>query len=363
MGLTQKLGTIPLAISTDASNNVGIGGSPSGSYKLEVTGTGRFTGALFLGGSSGFPTVGLLNRTSDTTLYMVAAASGFTLTDSSLNTMYNATPTSHTFNISNAAKMTITSSGNVGIGTSSPGSLLTLFDSITPKIAFQNSGAIRAAIQADSSSLILNSVTGNDIRFQCDSAERMRITSGGNVNIGTTAANTIFKLYVQSDTTTTASWVQVLTNGTNNLFLVRGNGQILTGDAAASPYNNTIANVANLFVASDGTLSRSTASSQRFKENINEWGGNGLDTILSLKPKTFTYKESYYKHPERVMLGLIAEEVAEVSEYLADFENEDGTGQVENVRYATIVVPLIKAIQELSAQNQDLKSRLDKAGL
>ncbi len=46
MGLTQKLGTIPLAIFTDASNNVGIGGSPSGSFKLDVTGTGRFTSGI-----------------------------------------------------------------------------------------------------------------------------------------------------------------------------------------------------------------------------------------------------------------------------------------------------------------------------
>jgi hypothetical protein len=42
MGITQRLGTIPLAIQTDASNNIGIGAAPSGSYKLEVTGTGRY---------------------------------------------------------------------------------------------------------------------------------------------------------------------------------------------------------------------------------------------------------------------------------------------------------------------------------
>ena len=65
-----------------------------------VSGSGTFTGSINLGPSSGFPVVGLLNRASDTTLYAVAASSGFTLTDSSLNTMYNATPTSHTFNIS-----------------------------------------------------------------------------------------------------------------------------------------------------------------------------------------------------------------------------------------------------------------------
>jgi hypothetical protein len=51
MGLTQKLGTIPLAILTDASNNVGIGASPSGSYKLEVTGTAKVSSTLLLGGA------------------------------------------------------------------------------------------------------------------------------------------------------------------------------------------------------------------------------------------------------------------------------------------------------------------------
>jgi len=48
MGLTQKLGTIPLAILTDASNNVGIGAAPSGSYKLEVTGTAKVSGITSL---------------------------------------------------------------------------------------------------------------------------------------------------------------------------------------------------------------------------------------------------------------------------------------------------------------------------
>ena len=46
MGLTQKLGTIPLAILTDSSNNVGIGAAANASYKLQVTGATNLTGAL-----------------------------------------------------------------------------------------------------------------------------------------------------------------------------------------------------------------------------------------------------------------------------------------------------------------------------
>ena len=46
MGLTFRLGQVPLAIFTDSSNNVGIGAAASGSYKFQVTGTTNLTAAL-----------------------------------------------------------------------------------------------------------------------------------------------------------------------------------------------------------------------------------------------------------------------------------------------------------------------------
>jgi len=49
MGKTQLTGNLTNAISQDASNNVGIGAAPSGSYKLEVTGTAKVSGILTLG--------------------------------------------------------------------------------------------------------------------------------------------------------------------------------------------------------------------------------------------------------------------------------------------------------------------------
>ena len=81
---------------------------------------------------------------------------------------------------------------------------------------------------------------------------------------------------------------------------------------------------------------------------------------MALKPKTYKYKKEYYNKADVNFLGLIAEEVAEVNTYLADYENEDGTGQVENLRYDTIVVPLIKAIQELKATNDDLQAQINE---
>jgi hypothetical protein len=194
-------------------------------------------------------------------------------------------------------------------------------------------------------------------------SEKMRITSGGNVLIGTTTdagykttiAGGGFGLLVLGGTTT-SNLAILIRNSDNTVdwFKIRG------GDAytqAIGVYNNTSASTNNVVVTSDGGLQRFVASSLRFKDNITDWQGSGLDTILALKPKTYNYKKEYYKHTQREFLGLIAEEVYNVSPYLADFTNEDGSGQVENVRYSTIVVPLIKAIQELKQEIENLKKQ------
>ena len=54
MGLTFRLGQIPLGVFTDTSNNVGIGGSPSGTYKLEVTGSAKVSTTLLVSGAATF---------------------------------------------------------------------------------------------------------------------------------------------------------------------------------------------------------------------------------------------------------------------------------------------------------------------
>jgi len=101
-----------------------LGNTQQFTGSVSVTGSLAVAGNINLNGASSFPTVGLLNRTSDSTLYLVSAATGFTLTDSSLNTMYNVTPTSHNWNISNSLKMKLDVSGSLGLGTTSPRGVL-----------------------------------------------------------------------------------------------------------------------------------------------------------------------------------------------------------------------------------------------
>ena len=315
-------------------------------------------------------------------------------------------------------RMRINSSGNVGIGTALPTSILNVeVASNTDGIFLSRTGTNKQAILilADTANgasisggtnpngtatqtdgfgrLILQNGPAEGFIFQTSAVTvgsaqnwqtKMSIKNNGNVLIGTTTDNGD-KLLVSGNTTLSGrvgvnsgsiSGISLVVYGQNNgsadfglvvrnssgsaLFSVRNDGAIFTGSSGASPYNNTTGSSANMYVFSDGGLYRSTASSQRFKENITDYAENGLDIILALKPKEFTYKKDYYNFPERKFLGLIAEEVEQVSHYLVDFTNEDGSGDVENVRYANIVVPLIKAIQEIKAENDLLKSRLDK---
>jgi hypothetical protein len=257
---------------------------------------------------------------------------------------------------SGANQLTITTGGNVGIGTSSPAGKLEVSADQSANNQHINITGTQTSYNQSYSIGIPTST--KDLRFYDLTAgtERMRIRSNGSIGIGTVGQDSV-KLEVKGGGTGSTNYAVLFTDSSaNDLLFVRTDGVINTGTRAGSPYNNTSANVANLYVSAGGTLERATASSQRFKENIKDWDGNGLSTILALKPKTFTYKKEYYKNPELQMLGLIAEEVAEVSPFLAEYQNEDRSGQVENVRYATIVVPLIKAIQEQQAQIEELKA-------
>jgi hypothetical protein len=357
--------TIGNSLIWDNGTNVGIGNTNT-TYTLDVTGTFRTTGNAILGGTTTFG--------SDIFTYNnggIFFSGGGTYTSGILQNASGLALQSGT-----AVRMVITSAGNVGIGTTSPSKLFTVVSGSNGQsagisgpsygIRFDNGGTngfggstIHGTDNTLTGSYQILGLSGSQLIFATDGSEKMRITSGGNVVIGdTSSAN--YKLLIVTPDSGTSNWgIGIFNSAGNTLLRIRNDGAFFTGTAAASPYNNTTSVVSNLTVLSDGSLARSIASSKRYKENINDWNESGLDTILSLVPKTFTYKEGYYNNTDKKFLGLIAEEVAEVSSFLADYENEDGTGQVENVRYANIVVPLIAAIKEQQALITSLQEQIN----
>jgi hypothetical protein len=259
-------------------------------------------------------------------------------------------------------RMRITSGGNVLIGTTTDvaGKLQVNGEiRMTGSTLFRgmSSNTLQLCGGTSSSNIKINGAS-EEITMDTNGATRILINSAGGLQLNGATGFGVLDIGGQvNGVTANVCRIGNVSGFTNGLVVQKDTSNIFDFNFGASvilrssyTYNNTSANVPNMYIGTSYDMGRGTSSSMRYKENIIDWEGGGINTILALKPRTFTYKEDYYKHPERVMLGLIAEEVAEVSPYLADYENEDRTGQVENVRYANIVVPLIKAIQELNTK-------------
>jgi hypothetical protein len=160
------------ALTIDSSQNVGIGTtSPSANAKLDVQG-----GRAYFDSGSEF-SIRLAN----------SGTAGAFIGTSASNTLnfYNGVGTE---------RMRIDSSGNVGIGTSSPSRLLDVQRSTIGDVAsFRGSNAARELVitsstttsTGDTYTLNANSSNG-EIAIATASTERMRIDSSGNVGIGMT---------------------------------------------------------------------------------------------------------------------------------------------------------------------------------
>jgi hypothetical protein len=125
---------------------------------------------------------------------------------------------------------------------------------------------------------------------------------------------------------------------------VRGDGVILTGVAAGSPYNFTSASAANLGVDSGGILYRST-SSLKYKENVQD-AVHGLAEVLQLR--SVTYQGKAETDSGKTFGGLIAEEVHEAG--LTEFVMYSEDGSPDAIAYGQMVALLVKSVQELKAE-------------
>jgi hypothetical protein len=343
--------------------------SSSATYALDVAGTGRLTGTIKYSGTSqildassgttGYLYQYLANTTGSAYFGLERSTGGGLFTNSSAyaTVLGSTTATSLQFATNGIIRATITSGGDIGINTTT----ITNPNGVDKLLEIKSAGSVGVVLNDSRDANPMCLENRGAVFHLAYGTTNLIVADGTTKNVG--IANngySNYRLNVRGAGLTSATYsFRAEDSGTNTLLQIRNDGIIDTGLQAGSPYNNTTANAVNMRVDGGGILLRSTASSQRFKEEIKDWNASGLDTILALKPKTFKYKKDYYDKADVDFLGLIAEDVAEVSPYLADYENEDRTGEVENVRYANIVVPLIKAIQELKTQNDALQSRIE----
>lgn len=407
MGLTNKLGLLAQSVQQDTSLNIGIGGAANASYKLQVTGTTNLTGALsgtsatFVGriGTSLTSTgVNLansslyVNNTANTKgaifgyddsndrfyfasiehgvqykpiLFNTSAATfSSSVTATSISTVFKegfivqATTTSaagsqpaytyytaagskrwssfldvgsdkfHIAGSANTELFTIQQNGNVGIGETAPSYLLHLKQETGNTAMFMkrvtNDTNFEISVQESRTRLrTWSTANDRDIYFDTDNAgtTRMIIKAGGDVQVNNT-------LYWFSSSDSKSYGFTNLGDGllsfTSVQFGVKGNFNAFSGVYTAT---------------SDINIKKD------FEEST-----IGLDAIMGLKPTLFKYKDDPNQESEKD-LGFIAQEV---KEFIPQAYHESGS--FIGLKDRPIIAALVKAIQELKAEIDQLKA-------
>jgi hypothetical protein len=260
--------------------------------------------------------------------------------------------------------MRIDSSGNVGIGTSSPSSKLHVDSTTSGQMARFNSTAtnggyitgyssgtgvwdLGTAVQAfatgSSTDVGLTSRGSGFLGFGTNTTERMRITSSGNLLVGKTAA----------DTTTAGSAILPAYGGANIPAMSLAGASSSNSQLGYHQYSTSAA-AFRFYVGYGGTVYATSTtitgiSDQRLKENIRDLD-DGLEKVLSLKPRKFDWKEGKGADIKNAR-GFIAQEFEIVFPDMVEEwkdpapEGEDPYKAVN----ANLIPTLVKAIQEQQA--------------
>jgi hypothetical protein len=280
--------------------------------------------------------------------------------------------------------------GNVGVGTTSPGSKL----EVNGTFKATGTGLIQGRLSvgtSSSSDIDMLRAGGNYITatnasgvlyFRTVSDIRMAILANGNIGIKTT--NPSYLLDVRDGTLSGAiarfsavnahviiesstagpAVLHLKPNATGNKS---GQFKVTTGEGYNFRWSNDAASTAevtymkldtsttgggDLTVKGD-IIAYGAPSDERYKENIKPIE-NALDKALKLQGVTFDWKESDSILDIKEDIGFIAQDVQKVIPELVR-ENEDGK---LSLRYQGVTPILLEAIKELKAEIEELKKQI-----
>jgi hypothetical protein len=301
------------------------------------------------------------------------------------------TATNHPFSLftNGSDRMTITSGGNVGIGTTSPN-----FKIHSHSTGINNYIQFTSATTGSTSSdgfifgtgdngdaIFLNRENTKSI-FYTNNTERLVITADGNVGIGTASpfapSSSWRTMEIKGSTTSTitglfarnsdnSAWFGFYLNptagatiGTTSVHRLQFVTQDIERIGVETNGNVKINNLGTGLVYSNGgNLTSTNPSDERLKDDITDLQ-YGLNEILQLRPVSYNWKNDTINQGKQ--FGFIAQEVQEIMpELISEFTTTENEEEVVRLGLDKegIYAALVNAIKEQNEVLVKLKSEID----
>ena len=243
--LTFQTNGTTTAMTVDTSQNVGIGTSSPG-YVLDIN-KNIGTNSIRLGTYQDTSKQWLLDNTNG----------AFTINGSGANSSV------FSVNVAGSQRMIIDNSGNVGIGTSSPGNKLQVQATGTTQVRVaEATGTYYFDFGRDTTDGLFQFIGNQGLGYKWINAstEAMRINSSGNVGIGTSSPN--WRLQLNVTPASTANYLQI-TNGSTGT--AAGDGMLVGVDSS---------NDAIVWMQESANLKFATSNTERMR--IDSSGNVGI---------------------------------------------------------------------------------------
>ena len=249
------------------------------------------------------------------------------------------------------------SSGNVGIGTSSPVTKLQVKTQTDANIGFQNSsyatGGIKLNVFNDAASAnVPLDINAQTIQFGAGGSERMRIDSSGNLCIGTTTSTSKISINGVGGSVAQTLFANGWGSGIGAFATLKAAN---TSNADVIYFETSAAQVGKIAITSTST-SYGTSSDYRLKENIQPMQ-NALATVAQLNPVTYTWKADGSDGQ-----GFIAHELQAVVPDCVTGEKDavdaEGKPVYQGIDTSFLVATLTAAIKEQQVQIETLTAKV-----